>query len=1050
MTLFRFDNPQALWLLLLAVPVVWLGVRSLAALESVRRWTAIGLRLAVLLILVAILAGMQSVRRHSDLTVLAVLDQSESVRRFAALDGESDPLEWMRRYLRAAAEGRRTDDRFGVVTYDGRPTVGQLPINAIDFGGAASSEPVEGTDSAAALRLAMAMFPPDSGKRLVWASDGNETTGSAAGLGGAGGSAGDLIAVAHEARAAGIAIDVLPIEYRLDREVMVEGVYAPTEAREGQTAAVRIVLRAASPADGTLYLRHDGAAVDLNGEAPGNGAAVFAGDWTIEQRDGPEPFDAEGGGDDLGRYVLVRSIDLPLSASGTNRFEAIFESADEAGDRVAVNNRAESFTLVHGRGRILVIDGVGGVSGEILPKALRAHDLEVEVRPTTSTPGSLAQLQRYDAVIFQNVPAEALTPAQMRLIARYVHDMGGGFAMLGGPDSFGAGGWTHSPIDEILPVECEIPSQRILPSGALVLVIDRSGSMSATVAGTSLTQQEVANEAAVYALSTLFPDDLVGVVAFDHTAKAVVPLMPNSNPAAIASQIRKIQPSGGTNIYTGLEEAHRMLADVPPQTAAIKHIILLTDGQSQEGDSIAMARRMVQSGISVSTVGIGDGQNSQLLYQIAAMAGGQFHSIADPRTLPQIFIKEARTVRKNLIRETTFTPQMVQTGSPITAHLAAVPPLRGLVLTGEKRKLGVFQPMLGPEGEPLFAHWQVGLGRSAAFTSDATNRWADAWIAWPGYGDFWARTTRTIARPTSSTDFDLVTTIEGDRLRVRLDAAGAGGAAGFMDVRGSLLTPDGQAQPITLEQVGPGLYEAHAPAREAGSYIVSLFATPGAASAEGERRAVFGGTSKPPGAELRRFRSDRAVLEEVARITGGRVLDPEAPTRAPLYARQTPFESRSVRPLWRPLLWVLIVLFLLDVACRRIAWDPLAIGGWLKGVFGTIPQRLRAARPQQAAATLGALRNAKSRATGRLDAPPAPIASDGPPPARTRKFEAAPGAQASDDFAAAVGAASASPRPRPESRPAATAAEPEDGPTTSRLLAAKRRMKEQMTSRDHD
>jgi Ca-activated chloride channel family protein len=1025
----RFDNPQALWLLLLAGPIVWLGLRSLAAIEPVRRYTAIALRLAVLIVLVLILAGMQTVQRHSDLTVMAVIDQSESVRRFASppptpntAGNDRTINQWLREYLRAAAAGKKPDDRFGVITYDGRPTIVQIPGVVPDFDPAIVPTPMDGTDSTAALRLAMARFPADSGKRLLWISDGNETTGD--GLVG-------MLPIAQEARAAGVRIDVLPIDYRLDGEVMVEGVYAPTESREGQTAPVRIVLRAARPSEGTLYLRHDENVVDLAPGSPGNGAAVRTTDWTLEAQDAPAQDDQVG---EVGRYVLVRSIDLPMSTSGANRFEAVFEPAEGSGDVVAANNRAQAFTQVHGRGRVLVLDGVGGESGRILSTALASHDLDVETLPANAFPGSLSQLQRYDAVIFQNIPAEALTPAQMRMLSRYVHDMGGGFAMIGGPNSFGAGGWTNSPIDDILPVACEIPSQTILPSGALVIVIDRSGSMSATVGGTNLTQQEVANEASIYALATLFPDDLVGVIAFDQTAKQVVPLTRNSNPGAIASQIRKIQPGGGTNIHSGLDAAYNVLAPLTPNEAAVKHVILLTDGHSTSGDYIGLMRKYVEAGISLSAVGIGDGMNNPLLHQLSQMAGGQFYPIADPRTLPQIFIKEARTVRKNLIREQPFEPQIVQTGSPIMASVTAVPMLQGLVLTGEKRKLGVFQPIVGPEGEPVFAHWQVGLGRSAAFTSDATNRWASDWLRWGGYRDFWARTVRAIARPGSSTEYDLVAGIEGDQLRVRLDVAGRQGHQGFMDVRGSLLKPDGSTEPITLTQTGPGMYEAAAPADATGSYIVSLFVSD---PQGGERRTVFGGTSKPPGAELRRFQSNRALLEEVARITGGRVLDPSSPTEARLYERDVPFESRSIRPLWRPLLWLLLVLFLLDVACRRIAWDAGAIARWVAGaiVIGS------ARREREARTTLDALRKGAAKRRDAQDQPPTPVVVS------SRKFEAAPGAVASADFAAAVGAAAASPSRSPGSAavnqdaPAQTA---DEGPTTSRLLAAKRRVQQRI------
>ena len=200
------------------------------------------------------------------------------------------------------------------------------------------------------------------------------------------------------------------------------------------------------------------------------------------------------------------------------------------------------------------------------------------------------------------------------------------------------------------------------------------------------------------------------------------------------------------------------------------------------------------------------------------MGGGTYHDIANPSNLPQVFIKEAKTIRKSLIKETEFTPQMVSTGSPVTRDLPSTPPLKGLVLTGPSATRGCFTPMLGPEGEPLFAHWQTGLGRAAAFTSDATNRWATPWLTWGGYPDFWGRTLRHVSRPTPTRSADLLAEVRGDRLKLRLDAAApeADGAEGrtfgnFVDARGAVIRPDGSVTRVELRQTGPGLYEADAP-----------------------------------------------------------------------------------------------------------------------------------------------------------------------------------------------------------------------------------------------
>ncbi len=1060
----RFDHPEYLWLLLLAVPIVWLGMHSLIMLEPARRWTAIVLRLALLFVLILMLAGLQAVRTHDDLTVIAVVDQSESVRRFAkpprvsdqqeGLSEEEFPL-WARTFLEQCARDRRDGDRLGLVTYDGQPRVKALPHPATDLDSDTIDRPVEGTNTAEAIRSAMALFPPDSGQRLVLVTDGNDT-------------AGDVIAAAHEAAAAGIPIDVVPARYRVEQEVMVERLYAPNEAREGQTVTLRAVLRATRPTEGQMLLLHDEGAIDLNGEAPGQGAPIRLEDWTLEEADEQFPSTVVNAVEEpndntdpaLGRYVAVREVDLPLTYTGVNKFRAIFEPA-KGQDTMTVNNQAEAFTLVAGKGRVLFVDNVGGESGLILPKALAEHGIELEITVPREMPTSLDRLQRYDAVVLQNVPYDLITPSQQRMLVRYVHDLGGGLLMIGGPDSFGAGGWTNSDLDRyILPVSCQIPSQTILPSGALVLVIDRSGSMSSQVGGTNRTQQELANEAAVLALNTLYPQDLVGVVAFDDQAYSIVKTQINSDPASVAEKVRSIQPGGGTNIYTGLDMAYRELAPLTVQDAAVKHIILLTDGHSMEpvpGGYIKLASLMRKSGISLSTIGVGDRHDAQLLTHLASMGNGQYHAITNPANLPQVFIKEAKTIRKNLVKETPFTPTILPTGSPITANLAQVPTLKGLVLTGEKQDPRVVMPIVGPEGEPVFAHWQVGLGRSAAFTSDATNRWATAWLTWGGYADFWSRTLRMIARPSATRDADLLVSVRDGRLQIQLDTANenetslsrgtsrTGSFGNFLNVRGSILKPDGSVEPVTLEQVGPGQYQAKAHADQSGNYVVSLFIE----SPDGTRRAVFGGAARPPGEELRRFKSNDVILQQIIEITNGRILDPVNASSFGLFDRSIPFETRSIRPLWRTLLWWLIVLFLLDVASRRIAWDPAAIRTWSRN---RLTRLLVAFRPReiQAESTLAALKDRQAQTEKALanrvrsrvtndTSHTSPNTTDS-----TRKFEAGTSFTASDDFADALGAASEDSRSTDHATTRNTSPEQvEQDHTTSRLLAAKRRAREQ-------
>jgi len=984
----RFDHPEYLWLLLLALPVVWLGRRSLASLETSRRWTAIGLRLALMTVIILMLSGLQAVRWHRDLTVIAVVDESESVRRFVPPEVATGTAEArtigdrVRDWLSQNAQERRPDDRFGLVTFDARPTVRVMPSPDIDVHGATLEQPMSGTDTANGVRQGLAAFPSDTARRMILIGDGNDTTTN--------GHGDDLLATAREAAAAGVPIDVVPIEYAVKNEVMVDGVYAPSDAREGQAVALRVVLRSTRPAAGTLNVLLDGEPIALKPEQ----SRVTPADWS----DG---------------NVLVRRVEAPALKTGANRFVVVFEPA-EGDDAMPSNNRLETFTLVQGKGRVLVVDGVSGESGMILPNVLKARGIEAEVVDRNGVPISVADMQRYDAIIFQNLPAEDVPPSQQKMLETYVNELGGGFVMIGGPDSFGAGGWTNTPVDEMLPVTCSIPEQSNNPVGALVMVIDESGSMESGMGASPLKKQQVANRSAMLAARTLFPTDLLGVLAFSDHGRWVYPLAPYANRGEVDKLIDTIGGGGGTIIYAPLAQAYDALANRYDRNIVIKHILMLTDGQGTGGDYDTLLKKMNQSHITLSTVGVGDSIDKPLLERLAKEGQGSFYQIIDPKDLPQIFIKEARQVRKQLIREKPFQPQIRRTASPIVSGIAATPYLGGMVLTGARRNPRVFMPLVGPEQEPVFAHWQVGLGRTAAFTSDAHNRWAADWLSWDGYADFWTRTIRTIARPAANRNYDLLVSMDRETLRMKLDT---GSANAGMKIAGTVLTPGGEAKSVALQAVSPGVFEATMPAAEQGSYIVSLFAGDGE-----DRGYVFGGVTRQPGQELRLFESNRALLEQVAQITGGRVLSLDKVDPAALYQRDgTLTASRSIRPVWRVLLWIAIGLFMLDVASRRVAWD-----------FGAIVARFRRAqaaskaRASEAHAAAEAIRRKAAEAAA-VD-PKAEVKST---TTKTARFE--PPAE--------------SRTPREKVQPAPKTA---STPTTNRLLDAKRRAQQRLNQDDND
>lgn len=1023
-----------LWLLLLAAPLAWLGSRRLVGEERVRRATIIALRAFTLALFVATLAGPSLVREHDALTVIAVVDVSDSMREFATVPSpsgtpatSSSNLEAVRDWLRGANRGREADDRFGMVVFDGAPAAVVAPTTASDYVDDGFDRRMrEGTNIEQAIRYALAMFPPDTARRLVLISDGVATDG-------------DALEAAQEA--AGAPIDVAPIAYRVDREVMIERVEAPSTARPGQRVTVRVLLRSSIATPARLTLQREGIILDINGDAPGASRRI-----------------------ELAPGLNVETAEVEIGDDAVSRFTAFVEIPSDA-DTLAANNTAEAFTMSPDRGAALILNGVYGDGDEILADTLRAADFSVELSAANELPLNPLELQSYDLVVLQNVAADDLSERQHELLTQYVQELGGGLIMVGGYESFGAGGWIDTALEPVLPVHLDLPDEVVTPTAAIAIVLDRSNSMAETVLGQRETKQQIANEGAAIAVETLDPSDFVTVIAFSLFPDVVVPLQRRGEGEEIAEAIRSINSEGGTNLYPAMERAY---ASLRAAEAEIKHVVCLSDGQSAGEGFDALAARMKADGITVSTIAVGDQADRRTLANIAEAGGGQFHYVANPRVLPRIFVKDIRIMRRPMVRETPFDPILLASGSPITSGLNDPPSLGGYTMTRWRDDRTVSRLMETPEGEPLLAWWQAGLGRVAAFTSDAHENWARGWIAWPGYRRMWTQLARSTSRPAGSRDFDLWTTIEDDRLVIDLDATAAvddDETLAMMQVSGFVYAPDGSAVEVRLRPSGPARFAAELPAPNTGSYVVALTPRIG-----GETVGLaLGGVTRNSGVEFRRLRSDVALLQAISEETGGRVLDLGDAESADLFRRESLDRAVSAQPMWPLLLWLCVGFFWLDVAARRIAWD----WPWVRSLLIAAGQRVGVSirtRSEEVAASVGALREAGERVGREIDerrgegrASSTSTGGERSEPAPVEYVAREPQAESESDPEAAArrlaeerrlreetrrraldalkGRASSSDREPSDSGPADDG-DADDASTTSSLLAAKRRARD--------
>ncbi len=783
----------------------------------------------------------------------------------------------------------------------------------------------DGTDLAGALRLARAMFPPDARRRIIIFSDGNQTQGDALAL---------AETFAPDARDP-IRIDVVPLTYRVQNEIIVESLDTPARASPGAVIAARVTLTSTGPAQGILRVFEESTEVDVSPADPRLGLPV-----SLAQ----------------GSNIVVLSV--PLSTGLVHRLSAVFDPATAPAttppappaDTADANNRAESFTITPGGGSVLILDGIGNADadspGRILPRALDAAGIRTTVIAPAALTDDLLALQAFDAVILQNVPADALAPSVQLALQRSVTEFGGGLIMSGGPASFGAGGWRNTPIEPVLPVLLDLPERLVAPPTALIIVLDTSGSMGFTVMGSSRTQQQIANEGAALAIETMDPRDFVGVIAFDTSYSVVAPLAPNANPRVTADLVRALSPGGGTNIPPALAAAYEQLKAVK---ASQKHVIVLTDGMSSGRNTLPdLVRQMRADDIRVSTISVGDGADAEGLAVLAQIGGGQAYEVVDPNLLPRVFLRAVRVVRTPAIRETPFDPVSLVPSPATDALPLPFPPLNGITLAQQRpaitdnRPTGVTDALITPTGEPLLSHWQAGLGTVAAFTSDAHN-WAGPWLGWPGYSRFWSQLVRLVARSASTQRGDASLVFDGDRLRIRVELQDEQDRpADGLEVTASIFGPDGSRRTITLTQDAPGLYTASAPASAAG-----VSAIPGATIATISARASAGssgstasapirppppivvGAFRPPGTEFRALASNDALLAAIAQTTGGRVYalspppSPALSREIALFDRDQVQPRQARRPLWTLLIWLALGALLLDIATRRIAWDRL-------------------------------------------------------------------------------------------------------------------------------
>jgi Ca-activated chloride channel family protein len=886
---FNVAEPTALLLLLTIPPVVYLGVLGARARprDRGRIGASVVIRSLILLLLTLTIAGFQWISNGGPLSVVFLVDESGSVPtelRQAAHD-----------YVKQALAQIGPDERAGVVRFGENAIVDQAISGSPAWEPSGRVPGALATNIGDAVQSGLALFPEGGSRRLVLLSDGLQTAGEAR----------SLVAEAH---AAGVELSVVPLGGTSQNEVAIEGVSSPQSVPAGQQYEARAMIFSSSDRNATVTL-YDG-----------------------DQQVGQQNVSLNSG-------KTVVQFNLTAEEEGFRVLRAELSSAD---DKYSENNTAESYTVVRAPPSVLIVVGANE-DGEPLRRALEASEIKATITTADGMPLGMDELAAYDTVVLANVSSEAVGVERQQMLQTYVRDLGRGVIMLGGELSFGAGGYLRSPLEEVLPVTMDVRTSEQRASIAMTFLVDKSGSMGRCHCGGATkfeptmrtefgpSKVEIAKLAVARAADLLNSSDQVGVVGFDAEAHELLGMTPMGEIGSdgITLDLQAVTAEGGpTNLYAGIRAAIDQLQGT---SAGLKHIIMISDGWTQQADFASLLSELQASSITLSTVGAGEGPG-ELMTELAEGGGGRYYAATSIYTLPDVLLKETVRLAGQYYVEKSIQPRLSKQSQILRElDVGSLPPLLGYnAATLKPTADGI---LLSPDGDPILAQWQYGLGRSVAWTSDMKGRWAVDWVAWPQFSQFAGQMVQwTVSAADAS----------GLEASYRLTPAGRNG---LQDLRVSVESLDAQGAPrnglrttvtitdtigssteVLMSQESPGVYVGTAKGLAQGVYQTEVRQR---SPVGGELSArATGGLVVPYSSEYsvieNREQVAREFLADMAQLGGGQVLSLDVVT--PVWRHDLVAQPIRV-PLWPWLLLAGIILFPLDVAVRRltVSWKDLRL-----------------------------------------------------------------------------------------------------------------------------
>jgi len=839
----NFTKPYLLILIPLLIAGVIYSSRWIIKLPKNKKRLIIILRSIVFTLIVLAICGSSLYWKVDSTTTLFLIDASDSTKANRSS---------MEAFIKEAGQYKGKKDNIGVLSFGENTQVESFISKDNEFTKVEGKINSNYTNIDNAVTTALSLFPDNSNKRMVLISDGEENSGS-------------VSKIASSLQEQDIEFKYYKVKKDAGEEVAVDKISVPQKLTLGEEFNIVVTINSTIAEEANVNL--------FNGRAN-------VGQQKVQLQKGENKF------------IFKDKAD----SGGFRNYKVVIDAIK---DTEIKNNEAATFTNVVAKSKVLVIEDTSGEADELV-KMLKASSMDYNLIKAASAPRSLQEMTSYKSIITCNVSADNLNDGFINSLDSYVKDFGGGFIATGGDNSFALGGYAKTPLEKILPVYMDMKGKKEVPKMAMVLIIDKSGSMSEGIAG--ISKVDMAKEAAIRSLDSLrVGKDEIGVLTFDGAYSWVVKEQIIKDAKAIESDIGTIRANGGTSILPALEEGYKALKK---SDAKIKHIILLTDGQAERTGYDNLFKDINKENITVSTVSVGRDADKQLLNTIAKQCGGRTYVTDEYTNIPKIFSKETFMAARMYLNNREFTP-VISNNHNVLSGVAekGLPSLLGYV--GASAKETAREILKSDEEDPILTVWQYGLGKTAAWNSDISGKWSGNYINWNKNLKLWQNLINFTIGNYANENVTVNVSEQGGRATVTLKNKNNEEQLVSNVV---VVSPSGKSSEEKLLETAPGEYKATIALNETGVYMIN-----GKQTKNGEViNSVNTGYSLQYSPEYK-INNNSTNLDKLVTFIGGKnIINPKE-----VFVKSME-DKRGHKDITAFLLSMALILFMFDIALRRL------------------------------------------------------------------------------------------------------------------------------------